>query len=169
MTTKGLQGFADWLVKAIRKELIDQGHYMGPGGLADDIETVINEGITDTTIQVWMRHYAGYLERGVASENIPFSGVTGKGGKSAYIEGLIRFAEKRGMTNPKSAAFAIAHKHKAEGMPTRNSYKYSNTGERKGFISEMEKRNKDKMDEMLSILFQDGIETHMDNVIANSK
>ena len=73
---------------------------------------------------------------GIAANRIPYSGRTGSGGKSAYIEALIQYAMKRGMENPKAAAFAIAAKHKQEGMQTKASSRFSASGARKGFVKE---------------------------------
>ena len=59
--------------------------------------------------------------------------------KSKYIDGLTDFAKKRFGLNDKeaqSAAFAIAKKQKKEGMPTKNSFKFSKNGKRTGFIDD---------------------------------
>jgi hypothetical protein len=56
------------------------------------------------------------------------------------------------MRNPKSAAFAIAAKHKKEGMPTSGSYKYSiNSRRLDAFKTVLE--NKKVLEKIDSVLF----------------
>lgn len=153
------------IASAIRQELIDQGHYIAPGGLADDIETKVKESLDSVELEIYMRNYAQYINRGVRPENVPFSGVTGSGGRSAYIEGLIKFAERRGFDNPKSAAFAIAQKHKQEGIPTRASEKFSKTGARTAFLEAMEKKNIDKITTMIEKIQGESVNLHVINLI----
>jgi hypothetical protein len=77
-----------------------------------------------------------YLNTGIPANRIPYSPVSGKR-FSLYIEGLRQYAKKRMNASDKEAlgiAFAIASKHKREGMPTRTSARYSQTGKRTGFI-----------------------------------
>jgi hypothetical protein len=65
--------------------------------------------------------YARHVEYGVSDETVRAklynpdikTGAT----RSLYIEALIRYAELRGMDDPKRAAFAIATKHSKVGMP----------------------------------------------------
>ncbi len=120
------------------KEWIAQGHSM-TGRALKDIDFVSTVTAQAFSLGIWIPHYSYYLDRGVPAENIPFSGTTGHGGKSKYIQGLINYVEKRmGITEiseAKSVAFAIAHTQKKEGMPTRGSYQYSSTGERTRWFS----------------------------------
>jgi hypothetical protein len=72
----------------------------------------------------------------VPAGRIPYGDGKG-GGHSAYIQGLIKYAQQRFGASGKEAvsiAFAIAKKHKKEGMPTQGSYAFSSTGERKHFF-----------------------------------
>lgn len=138
----------DLLKQATNEELAGQGHKL-TGSLEGSIANQIDEIPDGWQMLVTMAHYAGYLERGVKAENIPFSPGSGKG-NSLYIEGLTKFAELRGMTNPKRAAFAIAHKHLKEGMPTRGSYRFSENGRRTGFAAQVLDENEDKIREIIS-------------------
>jgi hypothetical protein len=55
------------------------------------------------------------MERGVKAANVPFTPPSGRGGTSAYIEGLTRYAQMRmGLSGKEAlgAAFAIAQKHR---------------------------------------------------------
>lgn len=164
-----------FIAEAIRKELIDQGHYIAPGGLSDDIATKVAENIDSVELQVYMRNYAQFINRGVRPENIPFSGVAprgqGKGSKSAYIQGLIRWGERRGFDDPKGAAFAIAFTQSkagaGEGMPTRNSQssEFTKTGARTAFIEEMEKKNISQITAMINSLQGESVNLHITNLI----
>jgi hypothetical protein len=77
-----------------------------------------------------------YLNAGIPGPRIPYS--PGSGARhSKYIEGLKQYAKARMNASDKEAlgiAFAIASKHKREGMPTRSSARFSQTGKRTGFI-----------------------------------
>lgn len=143
------------LKEATNRELAGQGHRL-TGALEESIASQIDEIPDGWQLIVTMAHYAGYMERGVSSDNIPFSPGSGKG-RSLYIDGLIKFAELRGMTNPKSAAFAIAHAHKDQGMPTfkggksgRGSYAFSKNDRRTGFAAQVLEDNEDKIREVIN-------------------
>jgi hypothetical protein len=87
--------------------------------LIDDIKVEVKQLADSVVIEVWMYGYGGIQDTGVSAGNIPFSG-TGGGGKSAYIEGLVKYVEMRMGLSDKEAlgvAFAIAYKQKQSGMP----------------------------------------------------
>jgi len=86
--------------------------------------------------------YGLSMEFGVKPQNIPYSPGSGAG-TSKYIQGLISFWNKRGVTGREGilAAFATARKHKKEGMPTRSSFAFSTTGARTGFASTVIERD----------------------------
>lgn len=122
------------LVKELQEELKRQGHVLTGNLLKSIRESVYKEG-RRTIGEVLLRDYAKYVNNGVEARNIPFGG--GRGSRSKYIEGLINFWQKRGISDIKEAtraAFATAHKHKKEGMPTKASRRFSQTGKRTGFI-----------------------------------
>ena len=89
--------------------------------------------------------YFKFVDQGVKPSRIPYRSGRGRGGKSKYIQALIAFWRKKGAADPKAAAFATAAKHKKEGMPTRNSFKFSRTGKRTEFINEMLKKHEDNI------------------------
>jgi hypothetical protein len=121
------------LRKAIERRVRDQGHHL-TGRLATEIDEKIETDGTLTSLVGTMVDYARNVEYGVPADRIPFSPGSGAG-RSLYIEALTRYAELRGMTNPRSAAFAIAMKHKREGMPTAASSRFSQDGNRTGFLA----------------------------------
>jgi hypothetical protein len=111
-----------------------QGHNM-TGAIIDKLEWVAKEQADNLRIELYARKYGAIIDRGTPASRIPYSGkgIPGRAKTSLYIEGLRRYAEKRMGATGKEAlgiAFAIANVQKKEGMPTRNSYGFSKTGER---------------------------------------
>jgi len=95
-------------------------------------------------------NYGIIIEVGVPASKIPYSGRR-NGGKSKYIQGLIRFWQLKGLGEKESirAAFATAAVHKREGMPSRGSYGYSRNGERKNWIKNTVTNNLEKIGAVL--------------------
>ena len=122
---------------AFKKSLEAQGHVL-TGKLRDSIVYEIEQNPTNITATMFIEDYGLAVEFGVPAANIPYSGNSGSGGTSKYIQGLIRFFELRGLAEreAKGAAFATANKHKKEGMPTRASSAFSQTGKRTEFIKD---------------------------------
>ena len=117
-------------------ELEEQGHRLS-GKLEKSISYEILQEPNAFVIAFDYLKYGIYVNNGVSPQNIPYSGRTGRGGTSKYIQALIDYAKARGMTKPKSAAFAIAAKHKREGMPTKASRRFSANGRRTGFQNQV--------------------------------
>jgi hypothetical protein len=141
-----------YIEQEIENELTAQGHKL-TGSIFEKAETKVSANNGVYVIEGYYPYYAKYLEQGVKKDNIPYTiGGQRRGGKSKYIEALIYYAEKRNMRNPKSAAFAIAAKHKKEGMPTSGSYKYSiNSRRLDAFKTVLE--NKKVLEKIDSVLF----------------
>lgn len=138
----GLKDAMARLQADLRKELKSQGHYL-TGRLHDSIEYEI-EVVGDVVRAVMeCEDYGLSMEFGVSADKIPYTPGGNRGGTSKYIQGLISFWNKRGVTGREGirAAFATAAKHKREGMPTRSSYAFSTTGERTGFASTVIERD----------------------------
>jgi hypothetical protein len=120
-----LDTYKQLVTKAIVRELAvswgQNGHKL-TNKLIDSIIVKIFENTDSILIEGYMFNYGSFMDRGVKSANIPYSGSTGKGGKSLYIEGLKKYVEQRiGLADKEalSMAFAIAAKHKKIGMPVR--------------------------------------------------
>jgi hypothetical protein len=120
-----------------------QGHSMG-GNVVKDMEYGIKQDENSLTLIGYMYPYGSIIAAGTKANRIPFSGRSGRGGTSKYIQALQGYVQRRmNISDAKkslSVAFAIAHKQKAEGMPTQNSYKYSSTGKRLDWIEESLKK-----------------------------
>ena len=95
----------------IKKKLLEtwtaQGHFIN-GKVVKEMDLVVERTLDTVSFLFFSLPYGVYIESGVPSSKIPFSGIGG-GGKSAYIEGLIRYALKKlnvgSMQEAKSAAF----------------------------------------------------------------
>lgn len=120
--------------KSLQKSFAEQGHNLtGKALMSIDYTTDYTE--SGFTIIMWMVHYGAILDKGILAQNIPFGQK--KAAYSKYIQGLRDYVRKRMRIGGKrglSIAFAIAKTQKKEGMPTRNSRKFSKTGRRKGFV-----------------------------------
>jgi len=137
----GLQDAMRRLQEDLRKELKAQGHYL-TGKLNDSIEYDIRVEGDFVIAEMEIEDYGLSMEFGIKPQNIPYSPGSGAG-TSQYIQGLISFWNKRGVTGKEGvrAAFATAAKHKREGMPTRSSYAFSTTGARTGFATTVLERD----------------------------
>jgi exonuclease V gamma subunit len=88
---------------------------------------------------------------GVTAARIPYTPNSGRP-PSKYISGLIDYVKRRMRKSDKEAkgiAFAIASKHKKEGMPTKASARYSSTGKRTGFIEQALDKSSPKFIELI--------------------
>jgi hypothetical protein len=119
----------------IRKELRDQGHIL-TGTLERSIDYEVTQWVNKLVFSMVYESYGEWIDTGVPNDKIPYSRGSGAG-SSKYIDGLKRFWMLRGLgaKAAKQAAFATANKHKAEGMPTKKSFSFSNNGRRLGFFS----------------------------------
>jgi hypothetical protein len=130
------RSIGNWLKVRLAQELKDQGHHL-TGSLISSLEEKVSITGGRMIIEMLGNDYGDPLNTGVPASRIPYTPGQSRGATSKYIEGLIRFAERRfGLRGKEatSAAFAIARKHKREGMPTQGSYRYSSNGRRTGWI-----------------------------------
>ena len=140
------------LTKALAEEWKAQGHEMN-GKIVDTIDYVVKQETNALTVSGMMYPYGMIIAAGTDSSKIPYSGRTGRGGTSLYIQALQNYVKQRmRITDEKkslSIAFAIAHTQKFsgdwKGMPTRGSYAYSKTGKRLAWIEEAFKHNEDRI------------------------
>lgn len=126
-----------FLIEKLRAEFIAQGHNLS-GALVESIESKVEATAGGFAVRFYANDYGVIVNTGVSAERIPYSpGGARRGGQSKYIQALIRYAQRRMNLRGKeatSAAFAIARKHAKEGMPTRDSSRYSTNGRRTGWV-----------------------------------
>lgn len=130
-----LEQIASLALQAVAIEWKAQGHNL-TGKAIREMETRIVEKGNDTIIEGYVIDYMATINSGVNASRIPYT--RGSGARSSqYISGLIDYVKKRMGKSDKAAqkiAFAIASRHKREGMPTKSSRRFSKTGKRTGFI-----------------------------------
>lgn len=142
-----LKDIAEQSMRTIKEHLIvklvTQGHVKPNSRLIKSMEyrTKVALGVIES--HFLMNDYFIYLEKGVKASRIPYGKGGKRGGKSKYINALIKYWKNyRGLSGKDAvrAAFATANKHKQEGMPTKASFMYSKDGTRKGFLSDTLKK-----------------------------
>jgi hypothetical protein len=155
LAQEAISSIKELITEELRKSWEAQGHNM-TGKVIDELEWVVEEETDRIVVELWMLGYGVIIDRGVKASNIPFSGTGQEGGKSKYIEGLTRYAEKR-MSLPRrealSVAFAIAYTHKKEGLPSRGSYRFSSTGKRKEWATDVFRGKETFIREQLKKIF----------------
>ena len=121
----------------IRKELVAQGHVL-TGRLRDSIDFEIERKQNFVQGIMYLEDYGQAIDGGIKAANVPYSGNSGRGGTSKYIQGLITFFRLKGLDadEAKNAAFATANVAKREGHPTKGSFVHSSNGRRTGFFTD---------------------------------
>lgn len=149
---ESLEAVLKLIQEELRAELVAQGHRLS-GKLEKSLQYKIEVSSTIAIGRIYSEDYGIFVELGVEPGRIPFGKQKGGGKKtSLYIQGLISFWEKRGLSGREavSAAFATAKVHAREGMPSRASYRFSSTGQRTGFIKAVTERNLDKIGDIIA-------------------
>jgi len=151
---EGLQKLADDIsllaITVVANEWRAQGHELS-GSAVKQMETVIKEEIATIVIEGYVPDYMAINNSGVTAARIPYTPNSGRP-PSKYISGLIDYVKRRMGKSDKEAkgiAFAIASKHKKEGMPTKGSVRFSTTGKRTGFIEQALDKNSPKFIELI--------------------
>ena len=175
--TKVLEKRMDQFVEDVKKELTDQGHVL-TGKLRDSIRYEIRSLPNLIQAVVWMEDYGFTIDKGLKPSEVPYNPGSGAA-ESDYIQGLFTFWKLKGLGSEEAlnAAFATANKHLQEGMPTENSFNFSNNGRRTGFFSnkvddleaEIEMLNSDVQSEV-SIAITNSIQrtvSNFENIVLN--
>ena len=165
---KELQKLADDIstlaIEVIAMEWRAQGHEL-TGSAVKQMETFVKFEINTLIIEGLVPDYMAINNQGVPANKIPY--YPGSGRKtSKYIDGLIEYAKKRMGKSDKEAkgiAFAIASKHKKEGMPTIKSQKHSKTGKRTGFIEQALEKNSQKFIELIEASIRFSVEATIES------
>jgi pyruvate/2-oxoglutarate dehydrogenase complex dihydrolipoamide dehydrogenase (E3) component len=161
LETAIVEKIANLALQAVAIEWKNQGHNL-TGNAIQQLETRIIAG-GDIIIQGYVVDYMANLNAGVTAANIPYS--PGSGARSSkYIAGLIEYAKRRmlvGDREAKAIAFAIASRHKREGLPTKASSRFSKSGKRTGFIEIA----LDDIEPKLAALIEQGVEESINFVL----
>lgn len=143
-------------MEQLKQELRDQGHFL-TGELEDSIAAAISISGSGLSADVSALDYINPLDTGVPASKIDLN-------NGGYIAGLIRYAELRfGASGPEAEriAYAIAAKHKLEGMPTKASYQYSDNGRRTQAIEQADDQSAKSIDQEI----ENGISSELDNFL----
>jgi hypothetical protein len=149
-----LQKLADEIsvlaISVVANEWRAQGHEL-TGSAVKQMETIVRMEINTLIIEGFVPDYMAINNSGVTANRIPYTPNSGRP-PSKYISGLIDYVQRRmgkSEKEAKSIAFAIASKHKKEGMPTKTSARFSKTGKRTGFIEQALDKNSAKFVELI--------------------
>jgi hypothetical protein len=149
-----LQKLADEIsvlaISVVANEWRLQGHEL-TGSAVKQMETMVRMEINTLIIEGFVPDYMAINNQGVTAARIPYTPNSGRP-PSKYISGLIDYVQRRmgkSEKEAKSIAFAIASKHKKEGMPTKTSARFSKTGKRTGFIEQALDKNNAKFIELI--------------------
>ena len=157
-----LEQIASLALQAVAIEWKAQGHNL-TGKAIREMETRIVEKGNVTVIEGYVINYMATINAGVTASRIPYT--RGSGARSSqYIKGLTDYVKRRMGKSEKEAqriAFAIASRHKKEGMPTKASRRFSKTGKRTGFIEQA----LEDVEPQLAELIERGIEESINFVI----
>jgi hypothetical protein len=156
----------DYVINELRKTIANQGHTL-TGSLSASLEAHTVETLNGYFINFYYNDYGQPLDTGVKAERIPFN--PGSGAKtSKYIDALIQYVKRRmnisGDKEAKGIAFAIAYKHKQEGMSTTASARFSKTGERNNWVN----NTLDRIDDKLTILINNSLYAIIDDLMYNA-
>jgi hypothetical protein len=151
-----LQKLADEIsvlaISVVANEWRLQGHEL-TGSAVKQMETMVRMEINTLIIEGFVPDYMAINNSGVTAARIPYTPNSGRP-PSKYISGLIDYVQRRmgkSEKEAKSIAFAIASKHKKEGMPTKTSARFSKTGKRTGFIEQALDKNSQKFIELIEV------------------
>jgi hypothetical protein len=163
-----LQKLADEIsvlaISVVANEWRLQGHEL-TGSAVKQMETMVRMEINTLIIEGFVPDYMAINNQGVTAARIPYTPNSGRP-PSKYISGLIDYVQRRMGKSEKEAkgiAFAIASKHKKEGMPTKTSAKYSKTGKRTGFIEQALDKNSAKFIELIENAITFSVETTIES------
>ncbi|RFM30032.1 hypothetical protein [Deminuibacter soli] len=112
------------IISNIKQELRLQGHFL-TGALEQSLHDAIAQLPDGVDLQATALGYIEDLEKGVPSNHIAIDATS--------IAAMTRYVQLRMGYKGKQAtkvAIAILKKQQKEGMPTRNSYQFSKTGNR---------------------------------------
>lgn len=143
--TQKLELIAMRIKENLKKEIKLRGHSL-TGELENSISYEVENAVNSIAFVFSYNDYGRIVNNGVKPSKIPYSGRSGRGGTSKYIEALIEYGKKRGIaeSEAKGFAFAVAAKQKKEGMSTKASRRFSKNGKRNAWqdsvLAEIEKQ-----------------------------
>lgn len=164
-----VQEALDLLIASVKAEWRAQGK-VASGRAMRTIEAKTTTTLHSVIGRVLVQDYMAVQDRGVPASRIPFSGRTGRGGRSAFIEGLKKWSRyvRPGLSDRErtSFAFAVATVMKKEGMPTIGSRRYAENGRRLNWSRFAFEAVRTKLDEIMAL--SQWADTMIENIIADA-
>lgn len=144
---KALNEIGEMVNKYLEKYWVLQGHVMPSSKFLSELRYEVD--LDRVAVMGYSVGYAEFVDRGTPAEVVKAKLFNPGSGKktSLYISGLYTYVQRRMGLQGKEAlsvAFAIAHKHRAEGIPTILSAQHSATGKRTNFVDNAFQEIKDK-------------------------
>lgn len=144
-------------MEGLRKFWVLQGHRLTKSW-ENSLEYAVTQKADEIGIDISFNDYGQYVQSGVPASRIksPFA--------PARIKGLTDFAKQRFGVSRKEAeriAYAIASKHKREGMPTRASRRFSRApgNKRTGFIDQAIVEMEPKIEAMVGVAVEESYDS----------
>ena len=151
-------------ISVVATEWRAQGHEL-TGSAVKQMETMIRFEINTLVIEGIVPDYMAINNQGVPANKIPYYPNSGRK-ESEYIKGLMKYVQQRmgkSEKESKGIAFAIASKHKREGMPTKGSVRFSTTGKRTGFIEQALDKNSQKFIDLIEASIRFSVEATIES------
>ena len=150
----------------LMKEWTRQGHHL-TGAAEQSVHGLVIAIGNSVILSGTAAGYVSIVDAGVRPDRIPYGGQSASGGTSKYITGLVNYWKLRGLGEKEAirAAFATAKKQKEEGMSTKASAKYSQTGQRQRFLEVVDKVIHEGIDELI----RDGLDEIVDRKYHETK
>ncbi len=162
-----LNELGEHLVGALREELIAQGHKL-TGSLVNSIEHTVEQFRKQLSLSISYLRYGAIVNNGVRPARVPFGGGSTGAQTSKYIQALIRWVQLRNIAQgirAKGVAFAIARKHKQEGIPTVGSRAFSSNGRRVGFQNIVLADNLDRIEDTVTNAGAQAVNAALDVIV----
>lgn len=160
-TISALRNIVEKLLIEFAKSISEQGH-VASGKLISSLETkyIIDEKVIE--VQILFEDYGQYVDRGRRSET-----------KRVPISALEEWIRIKGIASEdkevRSIAFAIQRKIFKEGIPTRNSLKFSSTGKRTDWFNDVVNENEKNIEDLLTEMVEKDSDIILENVLKNRK
>lgn len=154
---------ANFIIDSAKRELEEQGH-KASGSLEDSFEFKIVEDDDKVVLEIWANGYALELDRGIPADQISYT-----------LDQLVDWIGhiKPEMSEVEAYRFAqnINVLHRTYGVPTPNSYSWSENGRRTGWIEFAIENKNNEIEAILDVIgsINQAINVVVDTAIAEAQ
>ena len=157
----GIATLSEELKTDLKFELEQQGH-KDTGNLINSIHYDIVKENGNIVVVFSYLDYGKDMNDGIKAANVKrLAGID--------LKTLEDWAARKGFKNPKWAAIRINQKHLKEGMPTKNSFKFSKNGRRTGWQDHVLKEHKKQMPSKLQQKIINPLSAYFFDMLKNVK